>query len=585
MLKKLHIQNYRCFRDHVIEFKPLTIIVGKNNAGKSTIIETLRLLSIISSRYKNVNYSDVPDWLDMHQRKRGIKPSLEGYDINFNTIFHRYGDPPAKITGFFDSGEKIEMYIGEGGKIHAVIIDKDGEPIRTKSEAIFLDLPSMSILPQIGPIAVNENILHSRDYIRKYMSSSSSSIQFRNQLNLFFDKFEEFKNIAESSWPGLQIHSLLGQGGLHEDKLSLFIRDGDFVAEVAGMGHGLQMWLQIMWFLTYAKDSETIILDEPDVYMHADLQRKLIRFLLGRHIQTIITTHSVEIMAEVSADNILIVDNKKNESKYANSLKNVQILIDDIGGIHNIQLSRIWGSKKIVLVEGDDDIRILKQFQDILYPESEKPLDIVPHMCIGGWSGWNYMIGSTRLLKNAVGEDITPFCILDSDFHTNEEIQTRYLKATNERIQLHIWKYKELENYLINPSVIHKYLGNKINQTEDIPTEEQINEKIITICEGLKNDICDALAEEIHKCNRQDGLKNANMKARKKISLLWQSEEGKLSLLPGKDVISLLSKWCQDECGISLSRIGLARSFRIEDINSEIKMVIDSIENNTPFQL
>ena len=584
MLEKLHIQNYRCFKDHIIKFKPLTTIVGKNNAGKTTIIETLRLLSIISSRYKGIRYSKAPSWLDLPQYERGIKPSLEGYDINFDTIFHRYGDPPAKITGFFDSGEEIEIYIGKGGDIYAVITDKAGKSISTKSEAIFLDLPSISILPQIGPLAINENILHSRDYIRKYMSSLLSSIHFRNQLNLFFDKFEEFKNISESSWQGLQIYSFEGQGGLHEDPLSLLIRDGDFVAEVADMGHGLQMWLQIMWFLTYAKDSETIILDEPDVYMHADLQRKLIRFLLGRHIQTIITTHSIEIMAEVSEDNILIVDNKKNESKYANSLKNVQILIDDIGGIHNIQLSRLWGSKKLLLVEGKD-IRILKQFQDILYPESEEPLDIIPNMSIGGWSGWNYVIGSTRLLKNAVGEDITPFCILDSDSHTNEEIQTRYSKATDERIQLHIWKYKELENYLINPFVIHKYLCNKINQTEDIPTEEQINEKIITICEDLKDEICDALAEEIHKCNRGEGLKNANMKARERVSSLWQSEEGKLSLLLGKNCISLLSKWCQDECGLSLSKIGLARSFRIEDINSEIKMVIDSIENNTPFQL
>jgi hypothetical protein len=35
------------------------------------------------------------------------------------------------------------------------------------------------------------------------------------------------------------------------------------------------MWLQTIWFLTRAKDHETVILDEPDVYMHADLQRRL----------------------------------------------------------------------------------------------------------------------------------------------------------------------------------------------------------------------------------------------------------------------------------------------------------------------
>lgn len=43
MLKFLHLEDYRCFKDTKLEFKDLTIAVGKNNAGKSTIIEALRI--------------------------------------------------------------------------------------------------------------------------------------------------------------------------------------------------------------------------------------------------------------------------------------------------------------------------------------------------------------------------------------------------------------------------------------------------------------------------------------------------------------------------------------------------------------
>ena len=42
--------------------------------------------------------------------------------------------------------------------------------------------------------------------------------------------------------------------------------------------------------------------------MHADLQRKLIRLLKGRHHQVIVATHSVEIMAEVDAQDVLIIN-------------------------------------------------------------------------------------------------------------------------------------------------------------------------------------------------------------------------------------------------------------------------------------
>jgi predicted ATPase len=102
------------------------------------------------------------------------------------------------------------------------------------------------------------------------------------------------------------------------------VQDYDFVSEVGWMGHGLQMWLQIMWFLARVSESETIILDEPDVYMHPDLQRKLIRFLIGRYKQVIIATHSVEIIAEVEPENILIIDKQKRRSNYANKLPSVQ---------------------------------------------------------------------------------------------------------------------------------------------------------------------------------------------------------------------------------------------------------------------
>lgn len=45
MIKELHPKNFRGFEDHRLNFRELTIIVGANNAGKSTIVEALRLIN------------------------------------------------------------------------------------------------------------------------------------------------------------------------------------------------------------------------------------------------------------------------------------------------------------------------------------------------------------------------------------------------------------------------------------------------------------------------------------------------------------------------------------------------------------
>ena len=40
MIEKLKLTNYRGFDNHTIPFSELNIIVGSNNAGKSTIVQS-----------------------------------------------------------------------------------------------------------------------------------------------------------------------------------------------------------------------------------------------------------------------------------------------------------------------------------------------------------------------------------------------------------------------------------------------------------------------------------------------------------------------------------------------------------------
>ena len=51
-LKKLHISNFRCFRDYTIEFAPgVTVLFGKNDSGKSTLIHAIH--KALSFAFKN----------------------------------------------------------------------------------------------------------------------------------------------------------------------------------------------------------------------------------------------------------------------------------------------------------------------------------------------------------------------------------------------------------------------------------------------------------------------------------------------------------------------------------------------------
>lgn len=45
-VRKIQFINYKCFEDATIPLREITIAVGKNNAGKSTMIEGLRLIAL-----------------------------------------------------------------------------------------------------------------------------------------------------------------------------------------------------------------------------------------------------------------------------------------------------------------------------------------------------------------------------------------------------------------------------------------------------------------------------------------------------------------------------------------------------------
>jgi predicted ATPase len=50
MLKKLTIRNFKAIQDMTIEFTPLTVLIGENGCGKSTILQALDFLCSVASR-------------------------------------------------------------------------------------------------------------------------------------------------------------------------------------------------------------------------------------------------------------------------------------------------------------------------------------------------------------------------------------------------------------------------------------------------------------------------------------------------------------------------------------------------------
>lgn len=581
MIERLRLKTYRGFDEHDVELRPLTVVVGENNAGKSTLVEALRVLSIVTARLNGLHYRRPPAWSSVSSSHRGVSPSLTGLGIQFSTISHRYADSPAEVEIDFQSGSSMHCYINTNGDSYCVLRDSRGRVVLNKAQAQRSTFPRIEVLPQITPLEPDESILRSDEYVERHASSLRSSRHFRNQLRLDAPAYIRFRQLAEETWKGIQILQLEGARGLPGDQLRLLVRDHDFAAEVGLMGHGLQMWLQTIWFLSRADPSSTVVLDEPDIYMHPDLQRRLIRLVRPMFPQVIVATHSLEIVADLDPSEILIVDKGQCASRFADTLPAVQTLIDKIGGIHNVHLARLWSARRFVLVEGDD-LGYLKTAHDKLFPDTSLPLDDIPNAAIGGWDNWQYAIGQTMFARNALGEKVRIYCILDSDYRTPEELAERKEQAKSCRVDLHVWQRKELENYFLIPAVVARVVCSRRKELDREEVAENVKAEIYRVVSELREDTFDQYATSYRSRHRRWSVSKANQEARRLLKGVFDQPSEALRIVSGKEVLRRLSSWLHAEYGQGIGLRHLLRTIRVDELDPEVKDVLTAIEYRRP---
>ena len=98
MIKTLRLINFRGFVDHVVEFAPFTLLTGRNNAGKTTIIEALRVVSAAQARVKSAKFEMAPQLYDRSFTGPVFRFSLKTLDFDEQNIHHNYRiEEPAVI--------------------------------------------------------------------------------------------------------------------------------------------------------------------------------------------------------------------------------------------------------------------------------------------------------------------------------------------------------------------------------------------------------------------------------------------------------------------------------------------------------
>lgn len=415
-ISRFQLENYKSFREPgPVEFTSgFNIIAGQNNAGKTALLEALglvfkwnphRSLKTIPARdtapgqmtWADVSFTISPNELkELMLSSPGAVYFLPKPDLQ---------SPFAQRIGFRDdSNQSLERLLDAVFSVDSLSfkVRFQAGPGQAPPALAAIAHPSFELYPTQGPA----NALHSvafqahaggrlkvvqsqqagtdigiqlanafRNHVYRFTAermnvgkgshgvntvlapNASNLPEVLNQLQHNVFRFRNLNRQLTAILPQVKQASVRGIGP-SEVEIVVWCHDPesareDLAVPLSESGTGIGQVLAILYVVMTSERPQSIIIDEPQSFLHPGAARKLIEFLkLYPQHQYIIATHSATIISAANPRTITVARFEDSETKLeqldAKAEKNIQAVLGELG----IRLSDSFGADNILWVEG-----------------------------------------------------------------------------------------------------------------------------------------------------------------------------------------------------------------------------------------
>ncbi|GGY93467.1 ATP-dependent nuclease [Shewanella fodinae] len=409
-IRKLTVNGFRCLVNFTINFADdLTIVVGENDAGKSSLIECLKLIT----------QGESIELDDFNHNLNEIAISLETDDFTFKKSFYKKDTnitqtnltafpSPAYITRIVTWLSSDTIDITEESVIQNVkqIAKTLGITVRSNSNiqnlrtAIVGLLSSDNIEIKEATFPLFNNIQLNGRHFENVSGFFKEVFLKGKQSEIWDEKINEDQTIEEFVKEKINSYSQHIEESIKQTgilgRMQMFLRhltsvkiepiyqkrDLNIDAKVQFMEGGKEVSIDkkgdgtkrriTMALLEYKKeqalldnDTSTIyLLDEPDTHLHVKAQIEFLDTIKGfseNGNQVILTTHSPFIINAVCPRQLRLIENTQNVSK-VRYLKQDVDLADRVLRSLGVENTYLFFSRHIVIVEGETEEQFLPAF-------------------------------------------------------------------------------------------------------------------------------------------------------------------------------------------------------------------------------
>lgn len=364
-IKKIELRNFRAFKHLELDFdSQLNVLVGVNGAGKSTILDSLAIMlshligKIQSAHGTGRQFSDLDIHLGSPETVNTIELSYKQHDISWTATKTRRGRKKQSTSDRAQIKEIVELVQTEFAQN-----ENAGFPLAVYYTAhravqkVSLRILSKHQFNQFE--AYDQALTGAGNNFSSFFEWFRNWEDFENERRLYSIKNNPTQVDAyEYRDPQLQavreaIQTLTGFSELRiiRNPLRMEVHKGDQVLDVRHLSDGEKCLFALAGDLARRlaianpalkkplTGSGVVIIDEVDLHLHPEWQRRIIPNLLKTfpNCQFVISTHSPHIITHVKPENLFLLKQngedieveRPNES-YG---KNVDRILEDLMGL------------------------------------------------------------------------------------------------------------------------------------------------------------------------------------------------------------------------------------------------------------